>query len=63
MKHALFKLVLVEQIHEFEIQGWQRVNNRVHVVVGGWYSVYMRKEVESEEVGGHELSGSRDKRG
>ena len=41
-----YHLVLVEKIHEWEEKGWKLVNNRVHVAIGGWASVYMVRECD-----------------
>ena len=45
---STYQLVLVEQIHEYENKGWVLLNDRVHKGIGGWASVYMRKEGEHE---------------
>ena len=43
-KTVLFRLVLVEEIHIYEEKGWRRKDDKIHVKVGGWPSVWMRKE-------------------
>ncbi len=39
-----FHLVLVSEIHLWEKKGWRLINNRVHVGIGGWFSVWMEKD-------------------
>ncbi len=46
MAAYLLKLVLIEDIPRYEEDGWQLTNRRVHVNLGGWHSVYMRKVEE-----------------
>lgn len=42
-KTSWFKLVLVEHIAAHEADGWIRKDDKVHVALGGWPSVWMRK--------------------
>lgn len=37
------KLVLVEHIADHEAEGWTRRDDKIHVALGGWASVWMRK--------------------
>lgn len=57
----VFKLVLVEQITEYEGQGWRLVNDRVHVALGGWPSVYMERLHPFKESIATEVSTKRGK--
>lgn len=42
------KLVLVEHIADYEADGWTRKDNKVHVWLGGWSSVWMLKKFKKE---------------
>lgn len=39
-----YHLVLVEDIHLWEAKGWVLSDDKVHVKLGGWPSVYMEKD-------------------
>lgn len=38
-----YHLVLKSEIKKWEAKGWELINDNVHVRLGGWNSVYMRK--------------------
>ena len=39
-----YHLVLVKDIPEWEAKGWRLSDDKVHVAIGGWPSVYMEKD-------------------
>lgn len=38
-----YQLVLIEDIPKWQAKGWRLSDDRVHVKIGGWKSVYMEK--------------------
>lgn len=52
-----YRLVLVERIHEYEEEGWRLVSGRVHRALGGWPSVYMKREGDGDGPDGGQGAG------
>lgn len=42
------QLVLVKDIHLWEAKGWKLTDDKVHVRLGNWPSVYMEKGEEGD---------------
>ena len=40
----IYQLVLVSEIHLYQALGWRLTDDKVHVALGGWPSVYMEKD-------------------